>query len=248
MHYLFKRFIATTLITLLASPAFSQVYKCKDSSGNTIYSDIRCAPTAEIIPKKRLNANVIETVKPHEDLFKSTVNANKNNSPEQSSRPNTAEINRRYDTLTNEVTGMFGTKGQGNLSKLLIKIEQNRSNALSAEHESPDSVSINSKYNKLKHELENKYGSKGQGNLAIRLVELEASRDAALYELPTTTSQEIPGKKETDKINRGAIDPRTGKFYTPTAGGVVDPETGNFYPDTGSGYIDPKNGRFIPKQ
>jgi hypothetical protein len=242
-----KTFITAALITLLASPAFPQVYKCKDSSGKTIYSDIRCAPTAEIIPKKRLNANVIETLKPQEDSSKSRVTATENNSPEQHSRPNTAEINHRYDILTNEVTRMFGAKGQGNLAKLLVKIEQNRNKALSAEYESPNSDSINSKYDQLKHKIKNMYGPEGQGNLAIRLVELEASRDAALYDMRTTIPQEIPGKTNTDKSNLGVIDPKTGKFYAPAAGGVIDPETGNFYPDTGSGYLDPKTGRFIPK-
>jgi hypothetical protein len=51
---------------------------------------------------------------------------------------------------------------------------------------------------------------------------------------------------EIQKQNTGFIDPFTGKFYPPAAGGAIDPETGTFFHKVGGGYINTQTGAFVP--
>ena len=46
---------------------------------------------------------------------------------------NSAEINARYDKLAKQLSGMYGPKGQGNLARRLLELEQSRSGALDAD-------------------------------------------------------------------------------------------------------------------
>jgi len=49
--------------------------------------------------------------------------------------------------------------------------------------------------------------------------------------------------------NKGAIDPRTGKFYPPQGEGIINPSTGEYYPPIrGEGFINPKTGEFYPRK
>lgn len=43
------------------------------------------------------------------------------------------EINERYDKLASQLSGMYGPKGQGNLARRLLELEQSRSSALDAD-------------------------------------------------------------------------------------------------------------------
>ena len=46
---------------------------------------------------------------------------------------NSAAINARYDKLAKQLSGMYGPKGQGNLARRLLELEQSRSGALDAD-------------------------------------------------------------------------------------------------------------------
>lgn len=46
---------------------------------------------------------------------------------------NASEINARYDKLASQLSGMYGPKGQGNLARRLLELEQSRSGALDAD-------------------------------------------------------------------------------------------------------------------
>ncbi len=46
---------------------------------------------------------------------------------------NAREINERYDKLASQLSGMYGPKGQGNLARRLLELEQSRSGALDAD-------------------------------------------------------------------------------------------------------------------
>ncbi len=46
---------------------------------------------------------------------------------------NSAAINARYDKLAKELSGMYGPKGQGNLARRMLELEQSRSDALDAD-------------------------------------------------------------------------------------------------------------------
>ena len=46
---------------------------------------------------------------------------------------NSSEINARYDKMAKELSGMYGPKGQGNLARRMLELEQGRSNALDAD-------------------------------------------------------------------------------------------------------------------
>ena len=46
---------------------------------------------------------------------------------------NSAAINARYDKLAKELSGMYGPKGQGNLARRMLELEQSRSGALDAD-------------------------------------------------------------------------------------------------------------------
>ena len=46
---------------------------------------------------------------------------------------NSAAINARYDKLAKDLSGMYGPKGQGNLARRLLELEQSRSGALDAD-------------------------------------------------------------------------------------------------------------------
>ena len=46
---------------------------------------------------------------------------------------NAREINERYDKLANQLSSMYGPKGQGNLARRLLELEQSRSGALDAD-------------------------------------------------------------------------------------------------------------------
>lgn len=46
---------------------------------------------------------------------------------------NSREINERYDKLAKQLSGMYSAKGQGNLARRLLELEQSRSNALDAD-------------------------------------------------------------------------------------------------------------------
>lgn len=46
---------------------------------------------------------------------------------------NSREINARYDKLAKQLSGMYSAKGQGNLARRLLELEQSRSNALDAD-------------------------------------------------------------------------------------------------------------------
>lgn len=46
---------------------------------------------------------------------------------------NSRDINERYDKLAKQLSGMYSRKGQGNLARRLLELEQSRSNALDAD-------------------------------------------------------------------------------------------------------------------
>lgn len=46
---------------------------------------------------------------------------------------NSRDINERYDKLAKQLSGMYSSKGQGNLARRLLELEQSRSNALDAD-------------------------------------------------------------------------------------------------------------------
>lgn len=46
---------------------------------------------------------------------------------------NSRDINARYDNLARQLSGMYGPKGQGNLARRLLELEQSRSGALDAD-------------------------------------------------------------------------------------------------------------------
>lgn len=46
---------------------------------------------------------------------------------------NASDINARYDNLASQLRGMYGPKGQGNLARRLLELEQSRSGALDAD-------------------------------------------------------------------------------------------------------------------
>lgn len=46
---------------------------------------------------------------------------------------NASDINARYDKLASQLSGMYGPKGQGNLARRLLELEQSRSGALDAD-------------------------------------------------------------------------------------------------------------------
>jgi len=48
-------------------------------------------------------------------------------------RGNASDINARYDRLAKQLSGMYSPKGQGNLARRLLELEQSRSNALDAD-------------------------------------------------------------------------------------------------------------------
>lgn len=55
--------------------------------------------------------------------------------PTQQAGPSggSSEINARYDKLAKQLSGMYGPKGQGNLARRMLELEQSRSNALDAD-------------------------------------------------------------------------------------------------------------------
>ncbi len=53
---------------------------------------------------------------------------------------NSREINERYDKLAKQLSGMYSAKGQGNLARRLLELEQSRSNALDADTRNQSSL------------------------------------------------------------------------------------------------------------
>lgn len=53
---------------------------------------------------------------------------------------NASEINARYDKLASQLSGMYGPKGQGNLARRLLELEQSRSGALDADARNQSSL------------------------------------------------------------------------------------------------------------
>jgi len=55
--------------------------------------------------------------------------------PAQAAGPSSSasEINARYDKLAKQLSGMYGPKGQGNLARRMLELEQSRTNALDAD-------------------------------------------------------------------------------------------------------------------
>ena len=51
-----------------------------------------------------------------------------------------SEINARYDKLAKQMSGMYGPKGQGNLARRMLELEQSRTNALDADSRNMSSL------------------------------------------------------------------------------------------------------------
>jgi hypothetical protein len=47
---------------------------------------------------------------------------------------------------------------------------------------------------------------------------------------------------------KGALNPKTGEFYSSHGEGVINPRTGEYYPPSGSGYINPRTGELYPSR
>ena len=83
---------------------------------------------------------------------------------------NSAAINARYDKLAKDLKGMYGPKGQGNLARRLLELEQSRSGALDA-----DARNITSRSNAVMH------SNTLRDNAQLEaLVRMEQSRATAL--------------------------------------------------------------------
>ena len=62
--------------------------------------------------------------------------------PAQAAAPasGASEINARYDKLAKQMSGMYGPKGQGNLARRMLELEQSRTNALDADSRNMSSL------------------------------------------------------------------------------------------------------------
>lgn len=82
--------------------------------------------TASFAPKQAQSTN------PMMDELRSALRGMGNSSGGMGSggRSNAEEINKRYDSLADDMRGMYSRKGQGNLARRLLELETARSNAL----------------------------------------------------------------------------------------------------------------------
>lgn len=147
--YIFNAVGALVLgIVLLPSASMAQVFKCKDASGKIAYQDTPCAADQQesrpvildsptLTDEEKFNAAAYSagmTPKEAKRLLQGEA-ANPRQpvagagpvEPEQRAQHREADCNSRYDNLANDLRSKYGPKGQGNLSRLLVDLERDRS-------------------------------------------------------------------------------------------------------------------------
>jgi len=135
-------------IVLLPSASMAQVFKCKDASGKTAYQSTPCAAAQQesrpvildpptLTDEEKFNAAAYSAgMTPKEAKRLLQGGAANTGQPVAGAGPveagqraqqREADCNRRYDKLANDLRSMYGPKGQGNLSSILVDLERDRS-------------------------------------------------------------------------------------------------------------------------
>lgn len=192
--------ISIALLLTLPVSGNAQIYRCTSETGTIIFSEVPCADDADVVPSHRLNVNVhgrnVSTPSDYAPPLQAPELPQRTNPPQPltvaATKPDPHEINTRYDNITREVQRLHGNSNrdvfaQAHLTKLLQRIEYQRSRALAAHSVSKEFSSINSRFDNMIRYTRTSFSSSSRNQafdrmlLASQLVKIEASRDAALY-------------------------------------------------------------------
>lgn len=158
-----------------AQAAAPGIYKCTLPNGTTLYSDTHCNPQEQVIPLNQLRpmSATPTTETPEKAPLPPAPKADEQHRP-----PDSHAINTRYDNLSREINSLFEYSEKAQLSRELLILEKDRSNALSMTEEVKQSHDINTRFDNMAREIRAHNKSKA---LAHQLLELERMRNQALY-------------------------------------------------------------------
>ncbi len=218
--------VATVVLAFASLNYGATVYKCKEASGTTIFSDRPCAAddsvSVEVVPAWKMRANTVQgaTVStPEMDaLMKMIVSGNGPDGNKMTASGlrayRDAAINKRYDDLAELMKRTYGPKSQGNLMRRLIELERDRHLALGMEN-----------------------AQRATSPAEDRRARQEADEDADRKARPGVINP----------INHGLTNPVTGEFLAPAGPGYVGTRDGRYYAPAGpNGIIDTRTGQFFP--
>lgn len=156
------------------------IYKCTLANGKKVFSDQHCNQHEETIAIDQLRPNVATAYhQPSQQTHRiPTVSTNITNNNNADQPASAYEINTRYDNLAREIKSLFRENDKMQLNHLLIRLEQDRNQALTMKMRSIQSYEINNRFDNLETDIRAK--QKG-GARAVELLKVENLRNQALY-------------------------------------------------------------------